>query len=77
MNNLQNTFNSPLIDYGYPLIVIIVGAFLLWLTFTKAGRSSLSGFGDVAYLGTILIVIWIAFLLVMAWFFGLLKFLVN
>lgn len=77
MNTLENTVSSPIIDYGYPLLAFMIGSFLLWLTFTKAGRSSISGLVDVVYLSALLIVLWAAFLLAVAWFFGMLKFLIS
>lgn len=77
MNTLESNFSSPIIDYGYPLLALIAGAFLLWLTFTKEGKGFVSGLVDMAYLSATLITLWALFLSILAWFFGMLKFFVS
>lgn len=77
MNNLEATFSSPVVDYGYPLLFVILGGLLLWLTFSKNGSKTVGGLVDVAYVSVLLIVLWFGFLLTVAWFFGLLKFLIS
>ena len=54
----------------------LVAAYLVWLTFTKAGRVYLSGFVEAAYLSVLIFMLWALYFLLMMWFFALLSFVI-
>jgi len=78
MDKFHNTVGSPIVDYGYPLMIVFGFIFLVWVSFTKSGKAMRQELiGDVATVVIMLSCLWVLFLWVVGSFFGIVKWILT
>lgn len=70
-SSLNDTLVSPIQTYGPIIIILLIGAALLWLSFSAKGRKLVDGMFDIGVVLILLSSLWLAFLwLIYAVFFS-------